>query len=88
MDATQEIEQVQTIARVETLVLDMHHRLFGNGQPGVLAEFEKRLATVETARSELRGVARFMRWSLVAAPAVLGVVEYILHRGLGPNGPL
>jgi hypothetical protein len=37
----------ERIASVETILCDMHKRLFGNGQPGEIEEIKRRVADLE-----------------------------------------
>lgn len=58
-------ERDELLIRLETIVTNMDHRLFGNGQPGVVKEHEDRLKVVENFRYYLLGIG--------AVIAVIGV---------------
>ena len=68
MTPDQDIQQAQTLARIETLVEEMHGRLFGNGQPGELDKIDGRLDNLESTRSFAKG-ALYVLYGLVSALA-------------------
>lgn len=60
-------EDGERIAQVETVVCDMHTRLFGNGQPGILKDLDGRVSSIEKWMWRCIGggavlVAIFERW--------------------------
>lgn len=64
------------LARVETMVTETHHRLFGNGQPGIVKNYEDRLNSLEGDRNFSRG----FKWTVATALSLLtsgGVIELI-----------
>ncbi len=64
------------IARVESTLADIHHRLFGNGQPGIVKDYDTRLNTLESDRDFSRG----FKWTVATALTLLtsgGVIELI-----------
>lgn len=62
-----EIELQLTVARIDENVQDMHHRLFGNGQPGELQQQDDRLTELEASWNKFRGVL----WTLGALVSLL-----------------
>lgn len=50
-----QIDQAKQIARIEELCENMNSRLFGNGQPGVIREFDNRLKSLEKDRNIAKG---------------------------------
>lgn len=55
------------VARIETLQKNDHDLLFGNGQPGVLHSFNKRMVDLESYRDKSLG--RNSVWATLAAGA-------------------
>jgi hypothetical protein len=43
------------LARIVAVVEDMHHRLFGNGQPGELADLKNRASSLEEFKNKVLG---------------------------------
>lgn len=70
----QKISSLQ-LGRIDTLVSDMHHRLFGNGQPGIVAEFNHRLLDLEADKNKVVGAARLLKIVAVSTPVAVAVLE-------------
>jgi hypothetical protein len=45
----------ERIARVEVRVDEITHDLYGNGQPGILADLKNRLGVLETLKNKASG---------------------------------
>lgn len=58
------------LAEVKTIVTDMHHRLFGNGQPGIIATMESRLDELEAQKHRVEGAVKFLKFAAVITPIV------------------
>ncbi len=71
----EQITRVDTLARIDTMVSDMHHRLFGNGQPGIVAEYNNRLKELEAERNRVIGMVKFVRFVGVLTPLMVGAAE-------------
>lgn len=67
-------EQVADLVRTKTLVEDMHHRLFGNGQPGILDKQDRRIKTLEEVEAKGKGVI----WTV---GIIVTVIEIVVHAG-------
>lgn len=67
------LSNTQQLTRVCTLVEDIHHRLFGNGQPGFIKDSEDRIKSLENYRSYVRGALVVI--SMVAGAAITYIVE-------------
>ncbi len=66
------------ISSIETIVKDMHVRLFGNGQPGELTRIGSRIADVEKDLDTLkedRAKAKGVLWTLTGLFTALGGTE-------------
>lgn len=72
----QKISALQ-LGRIDTLVSDMHHRLFGNGQPGIVAAYDERLTELETLRHRFEGAIRFIKGAAVSLPVIFATGEAI-----------
>lgn len=57
----------EQLATIKAVVEDMHHRLFGNGQPGELAELRGRASSLEEFKNKVLG-------ALVIIGTALGIV--------------
>lgn len=65
-------DQAADLIRTKTLVEDMHHRLFGNGQPGIIEKQDKRIKTLEEVEAKGKGAM----WTF----GIIGtVIEIIAH---------
>lgn len=69
-------EQGETLTRVSTLVEDMHHRLFGNGQPGIIKDFDMRLKELEQVKHRGQGAL----WTTTAIVAIIEFVQLFLGK--------
>lgn len=49
------IDQAKQLARIQELCESMNTRLFGNGQPGMLADFDHRIKSLEKDRNVAKG---------------------------------
>lgn len=47
----------ERLARIETMVEEIYHRLFGNGQPGELDRLNSRVGKLENWRWWVMGIA-------------------------------
>lgn len=45
------------LARVETMVEEIHHRLLGNGQPGEIDKMKEDISSLKSSRTWVKGVA-------------------------------
>lgn len=54
-ETNREMDQVQRLARIEAIVEDMHHRLFGNGQPGEVQTIKDDVSSLKSSRSWVKG---------------------------------
>lgn len=63
------------LGRIDTLVSDMHHRLFGNGQPGIVAEYNSRLSELEAQKNRVEGAIKFVKFAAVITPLLVGGAE-------------
>lgn len=70
-----QIQSAARTARIESMVEDMHDRLFGNGQPGLISVLDGRLKSLELFRSYVKG-----GFSLVTA--LLAFIGWPHIRGL------
>mgnify|MGYP001569969610 CR=1 FL=1 len=50
-----EQETIEKIAKIEVMLEDVHHRLFGNGQPGQLSILDNRICLLEKLESKAKG---------------------------------
>ena len=69
-----QIDNARRVAKIETLVEDMHDRLFGNGQPGDITIIKERVTSLEHSRALAKGAfgvitafLSFVGWSHVKA---------------------
>jgi hypothetical protein len=67
-------ESIQ-LTKVVTIVEDMHHRLFGNGQPGFVKETEGKIANLEADRNKVLGVAKFVKFMAALTPLIVVLAE-------------
>lgn len=58
----------ERLARIEQLCETMNARLFGNGQPGVITQFDSRLDLLERTEAKARGAF----WMLSSLFTLLG----------------
>ena len=68
-------EQIQDLVEVKTLIVDMHKRLFGNGQPGIIKEHNERLSDLEEIKA--KGTGAF--WVLGCLITIFGGIEAFFH---------
>lgn len=66
----------EAVTRIETLQKSDHDLLFGNGQPGVLHNFNKRVVDLESYRD--KSIGRSSVWAAVATVLSLLGTE-LLH---------
>ncbi len=78
MTDERDFQQAQSIARIETLVGQMHDRLFGNGQPGALDKLDARLNKIEAIKAQSQG-ALYVLYALVTGLA--GWLGIHIHLG-------
>lgn len=69
------IRKAEQLARIDALVGDMHHRLFGNGQPGIVDIYNNRINHLEADRNKFDGAVRLVRFIAVILPVFLLVGE-------------
>lgn len=50
----------ERLAVIEEKVLDIHHRLFGNGQPGELQEMRKDVDSLKSRDKVIAGIGSFL----------------------------
>jgi len=70
MTPQQAEEVIKDLASTKAIMLDMHHRLFGNGQPGFVTTVDKRITALEHVEAKGKG-------ALWAATALLGILETV-----------
>lgn len=71
-------DESQKLTRVETMLEDMHLRLFGNGQPGELAKLGTRMDAMDDeidGLKETKAHAKGAMWALGALFTALGGTE-------------
>ncbi len=73
MTPNQHDELLKELASTKTLVLDMHHRLFGNGQPGFVASMDTRVKTLENTKSKGQGAI----WAVTVLLAIAQAAYWI-----------
>lgn len=61
-----EDQQIEDLATTKAIVLDMHHRLFGNGQPGEIQVLRAAVTELQAFKNKVYG--------LVATSGVLTVL--------------
>jgi len=69
-----------TVQHTHELIEDIHHRLFGNGQPGELYKLEGRVKALEKFRWKLVGIFTACSSFGAAAGVVSGVVLHYLNK--------
>ena len=67
----------ERLAVIEEMVWEMKDTLLGNGQPGKLAEFERRVARLEHWRSGLGGIMMFIGGLTTVGGAVAAVIALV-----------
>lgn len=70
-----QIDMAVKVTRIETLMEDMHTRLFGNGQPGELAKIATRMDKQDDeidALKETKAHAKGVMWAFGALFTALG----------------
>lgn len=76
----------ERLARIETTLESIHTRLFGNGQPGLIAQQDARLASLEAQRQQTIGAVHMIKLLAAIGPLVVAAVgaitEYILHNAM------
>lgn len=50
-------ELLEAVIETRTLVREMHHNLYGNGNPGVLDKHEKDISDLKSAKNYIKGAA-------------------------------
>ncbi len=66
-------EQYEDLIETKTLVKEMHHYLFGNGQPGIIKEIQTKIDRLEKTKSRSEGVL----WALSAIVSFIGLTDII-----------
>lgn len=74
------LDESTQLTRVVTLVEDMHHRLFGNGQPGIVKEQNDRLDRLEAEKDRFSGAIRLVKFGAVLTPVIVAITEFLFHR--------
>lgn len=69
-------DEQEQLTKVVTLVEDMHHRLFGNGQPGYIKDNDKRVLALETDQNRVKGMISLVKFAAVLTPLIVGVAEW------------
>ena len=72
IDDAQIVELIKNQAQTGQLVLDMHTRLFGNGQPGVLQMLHEADKSVDIRVSKLETTSAVTAWKLGTMSAFAG----------------
>ena len=73
---TEQVELAVQIARIDENVTEIHHRLFGNGQPGLMDRHEARLTQLETETAYSKGFKTAV-WAAIGLLTSGGVIELI-----------
>lgn len=68
-------ERNDTLVSIQTTVEDMHHRLFGNGQPGIITIQDNRLKELEADRNKVLGAVKLMRFVAIIVPLIVAGTE-------------
>lgn len=68
-------ERNDTLVSIQTTVEDMHHRLFGNGQPGIVKVFDDRIKVLETEKAMTAGAIRLVKYSAGLTPMIVAIAE-------------
>jgi len=82
-----QLSQAQQITRTMTMVEEMHHRLFGNGHPGELAQLDTRITTLDKDVDDLKqskSQAKGAFWALSGLFTLLGgtqIWSFFFKRG-------
>lgn len=66
-------EQYEDLITTKTLVQDMHHSLFGNGQPGVIKDLQVKIEGLEKTKSRSEGVL----WALSGIVSAIGITDIV-----------
>lgn len=74
-----ELALIQAVAKTGSQVEEMHKRLFGNGQPGIIQDFDKRIDAIETDHKAFTGVVKFLKYAATIGPVMVAVVEFVIH---------
>lgn len=68
-------EESKVLTQIETTVNDMHHRLFGNGQPGIITLQDNRLKELEADRNKVLGAVKLVRFLAIILPLLVAGTE-------------
>jgi len=68
------LKQAEDLSEIKAIVTRMDHALFGNGQPGIIQEYDKRIGELEDSKNKGKGAI----WALSGLFTALGGVE-VLH---------
>ena len=60
-----------TLGRILERVNDMHHRLFGNGQPGEISELRARISSQEEFKNKVLGALTIIATGVTIIGAAL-----------------
>lgn len=73
--SNENIHKAEQLARIDQLVGDMHHRLFGNGQPGIVTVYNNRITDLEADRNKFMGAIKLVRMIAVLLPLLVAAGE-------------
>lgn len=62
----------ELLIRIDQTVSDMHERLFGNGQPGIVQKYDERIRELELDKAKTSGAVRVFKY--LAGSAFLGEI--------------
>ncbi len=82
MTPEMEVQIIQSLAKIESRTEEMHTRLFGNGQPGIVEKYDKRLDAIEGDHNKFMGVVKFLKYAATVGPILIAVTEFVVHTWL------
>jgi len=82
MTPEMEILLIQSVAKIESRTEEMHVRLFGNGQPGIVEKYDKRLDSIEEDHQKFVGIVKFLKYAAAIGPILIATVEFVIHTWL------
>ncbi len=67
------------LARVETVLLRMEERLFGNGQPGVIEKLDRRVGDLEDSEAKGKGALGLLGF-IVGVTGLSQLFQFFTHK--------
>ncbi len=74
-----ELQLIQAVATTGQQVEEMHKRLFGNGQPGIIQDYADRIQVIEKDHTSFMGVVKFLRYAATIGPLAVAITEFLIH---------